>query len=82
MMFKNHIALKINDIINEPCKIGHNDLHLSKEKTLVIMIQRTSDTSIGHLPIFQMLPKTSIHVRTRYYWYKTIDILETNKGYN
>ena len=28
---------------------------------------RTSDTLIGYLPIFQMLPKTSLCIR--YHWY-------------
>ena len=29
--------------------------------------QRTSDTLIGYLPIFQMLPKTSVSIR--YHWF-------------
>ena len=37
-------------------------------------IERTSDTLIGYLPIFQMLPKT-------YHWYpfnRMLDVLGTN----
>ena len=30
-------------------------------------IERTSDTLIGYMPIFQMLPKTSLWIR--YHWY-------------
>ena len=33
----------------------------------IINNQRTSDTLIGYLPIFQMLPKTSLCIR--YHWY-------------
>ena len=31
------------------------------------LLERTSDTLIGYLPIFQMLPKTSLYIR--YHWY-------------
>ena len=31
------------------------------------LIERTSDTLIGYLPIFQMLPKTPLCIR--YHWY-------------
>ena len=40
---------------------------------------RTSDTLIGYLPIFQMLPKTSLCIR--YHWYpfnRMLDVLGTN----
>ena len=37
---------------------------------------RTSDTLIGYLPIFQMLPKTSLCIR--YHCNRTLDVLGTN----
>ena len=46
-----------------PYKSNSNAYNLIHYKSLV---ERTSDTLIGYLPIFQMLPKTSLSIR--YHW--------------
>ena len=36
----------------------------------ISLYKRTSDTLIGYLPIFQMLPKTSLHIRDHWYLFE------------
>ena len=55
-------------------KVSHRISHFG-----YVSMGRTSDTLIGYLPIFQMLPKTSLCIR--YHWYlfdRKLDVLETN----
>ena len=53
------ISLLANEVDNE--NVLHGQASFSAVK------QRASDTLIGYLPIFQMLPKTSLCIR--YHWY-------------
>ena len=69
--------LQLNKANTSDTEAAFLDLHLSISNDIVptkiydkrddFDFERTSDTLIGYLPIFQMLPKTSLC--TRYHWY-------------